>query len=39
MDTDFATMMLSRHEDVVKMSKDEIMYGMNASLKQMKTKQ
>jgi len=38
MDKDFATMMISHHEDAVKMSKDELSHGMNASLKEMAKK-
>jgi len=37
-DKDFATMMISHHEDAVKMSKDELSHGMNASLKEMAKK-
>ncbi len=34
MDKDFAMMMISHHEDAIKMSKDELSHGMNAPLKE-----
>ncbi len=38
MDKDFAMMMISHHEEAVKMSKDELSHGMKASLKEMAKK-
>ncbi len=38
MDKDFAMMMISHHEDAIKMSKDELSHGMNAPLKEMAKK-